>query len=179
LNNQDIHALASSGNNIFAGTSAATGFYLSTNNGTDWILKNEGLTNVAVNTICISQNYVFIGTYSNGVLKRDFSELNGVQPVSSQIPNSFALYQNYPNPFNPSTKIKFDILANSGLMNQTPTRLEIYDVLGKEVAILVNEKLHVGSYEVEWNAAHYPSGVYFYKLVSGNFIQTKKLILIK
>ena len=99
--------------------------------------------------------------------------LIGLNPIGCDIPKEYKLYTNYPNPFNPSTKIKIDIPEISF------TKLIIYDILGRQVEKLVNEKLSPGTYEVEWNASNYPSGVYFYKLETGNFSQTKKLILIK
>ncbi|MBK9097378.1 MAG: T9SS type A sorting domain-containing protein [bacterium] len=83
------------------------------------------------------------------------------------------LHQNYPNPFNPSTIISWQSPVGS---HQT---LKIYDVLGNEVATLVDEYKSAGNYEVEWNADNYPSGVYFYQLKTENFIQTKKMIIIK
>lgn len=103
----------------------------------------------------------------------DFEGL--VNTVSNQntIPEKFNLRQNYPNPFNPTTKIEFNIPKVS------QTKLIVYDVLGKEVVTLVNERLNAGSYEVDWNASGYPSGVYFYKLQTDNFVDTKKMILMK
>ena len=88
-------------------------------------------------------------------------------------PNSFSLTQNYPNPFNPSTKISWQSPVGSW---QT---LKIYDVLGNEVATLVNEYKPAGRYEVEWNASELPSGVYFYQLRAENYIETKKMTLVK
>ncbi|MEZ4824633.1 MAG: T9SS type A sorting domain-containing protein, partial [Ignavibacteria bacterium] len=88
---------------------------------------------------------------------------------------SYELSNNYPNPFNPSTKINYS-LAGTGLQFTT---LKIYDITGKEVANLVNEQLGPGNHSVEWNASDFPSGVYFYKLQSGNFVETKKMTLIK
>jgi hypothetical protein len=99
----------------------------------------------------------------------------GIKKLSNEVPEKFELFQNYPNPFNPSTKIKFDIPVKS--VGQT--FLSVYDILGREVATLVNEKLNPGTYEVEWNASNYPSGVYFYKLETGNFTETKRMMLIK
>jgi hypothetical protein len=88
------------------------------------------------------------------------------------------LYQNLPNPFNPSTLIKFDI--PSDVKNQSSNvRLIIIDVLGREIATLVNEKLNAGSYEVNWNASSFSSGVYFYKLMTGGFVDVKKMVLLK
>jgi hypothetical protein len=88
-------------------------------------------------------------------------------------PEEFYLSQNYPNPFNPSTKIEFRI-ADFGFVS-----LKIYDILGNEVATLVNEEKSAGTYEVEFNARGLSSGVYFYKSNAGNFIQTKKMVLLR
>jgi hypothetical protein len=93
------------------------------------------------------------------------------------MPSNFKLLQNYPNPFNPSTKIRFSI-SEFGF-----TKMTIYDVLGNEVVTLVNEVKPAGEYEVDFNTStinHHPSsGVYFYQLKAGSFVQTKKMILIK
>lgn len=97
------------------------------------------------------------------------------------LPNNFKLGQNYPNPFNPSTNFKLSI-ANCQL-----TTLKVYDVLGREVAILVNDVMQPGEYSVKWDARltaggqaeGVPSGVYFSKLQSGSFMQTRKVVLIK
>ena len=85
----------------------------------------------------------------------------------------FELKENYPNPFNPSTTINYE-LAKSGF-----TSLKIYDVLGKEIATLVNEKQDAGTYSLQWNASNYSSGVYFYTLQADGFVQTKRMILTK
>jgi Secretion system C-terminal sorting domain/Domain of unknown function (DUF5122) beta-propeller len=102
----------------------------------------------------------------------------GIQPISNYIPASYELYQNYPNPFNPATKIKFDIPLSKGA-GGIIVRLAVYDILGREVAILVNQQLKPGSYEVEWDASNYPSGVYFYKLITQNYSETGKMVLVK
>jgi hypothetical protein len=92
---------------------------------------------------------------------------------NSELPKEFRLYNNYPNPFNPTTKIKFDIPKSSYV------KLIIYDVLGREITTLVNEKLNAGRYEVDWNGSGYPSGVYFYKLRTDEFTDVKKMVLLK
>lgn len=91
---------------------------------------------------------------------------------------NFALEQNYPNPFNPITTIKYSIPGNVVETLQA-TSLRIYDVLGKEVAVLVNQKQSAGNYEVKFDGTKLASGVYFYKLQAGDFISIKKLILMK
>jgi hypothetical protein len=91
----------------------------------------------------------------------------------NKIATDYNLYQNFPNPFNPATRIKFEI------PNITLVSLKIFDVLGNEVGILVNREMEAGSYEVEFDAVNLPSGIYFYKLQTNTFVQTKKMVLIK
>ena len=97
----------------------------------------------------------------------------GVEDEINYTPTAYELYQNYPNPFNPSTKISWQSPVGS---QQT---LKIYDILGNEVATLVDEYKPAGRYEVEFNAANLPSGVYFYQLKAGEYVNTKKMILLK
>jgi uncharacterized delta-60 repeat protein len=102
-----------------------------------------------------------------------YSQLVGITPISNEIPEAFRLEQNYPNPFNPGTTIKF------ALPNNSFAKLVVFDALGREVETLVSEQLNAGTYEVNWNASNYPSGVYFYTLVSAGFSRTNKMMLIK
>ncbi|AFH50501.1 Peptidase S8/S53 subtilisin kexin sedolisin [Ignavibacterium album JCM 16511] len=92
-------------------------------------------------------------------------------------PTEYKLEQNYPNPFNPTTKIRYSIPnVGTGLALST---LKVYDILGNEVVTLVNEEKPAGYYEIEFNATELSSGVYFYRLQSGNFTQTKKMVLMR
>jgi hypothetical protein len=100
-------------------------------------------------------------------------DITALEQNNDIIISDFFLQQNYPNPFNPSTKISWQVPVGSW---QT---LKVYDVLGNEVVTLVDEYKSAGSYEVLWNASEMPSGIYFYRLQSGEFIETKKMILIK
>jgi hypothetical protein len=103
----------------------------------------------------------------------------GIRNVSNEVPLKFNLSQNYPNPFNPVTIIKFAI-AGSGKNENGTAVLRVYDVLGKEVTTLVNEKLRPGFYEVQFSGSQFPSGVYFYQLTVDNVrIGIKKMVLIK
>lgn len=127
---------------------------------------------------------VYVAGGSDNVDNTDFILLKysspiGIQPVSSEVPKSFSLLQNYPNPFNPSTNIKFNIPALEGNGRDHSVQLKIYDMLGKEVSTLVNESLKPGSYEVQWNASAFPSGIYFYRLITEGYTQTNKMILVK
>ena len=102
-----------------------------------------------------------------------YSQQTGVNPIGGSIPTQFSLKQNYPNPFNPVTKINYDIPDGNFVS------LKVYDVVGNEVETLVNERQHAGSYSVTFNAANSTSGVYFYKLVTEGFSETKKMLLVK
>ncbi len=117
------------------------------------------------------------GCVINNILYGDTNTVIGIQTISNEIPNSFSLSQNYPNPFNPSTKIKFSIPSVE--TTRRVVSIKVYDALGREVSTLVNQQLTPGTYEVEWDASNYPSGLYFYKLTSGDFTETKRMILIK
>ncbi|MBI5401995.1 MAG: T9SS type A sorting domain-containing protein [Ignavibacteriae bacterium] len=172
LNYLDIFTLAISGSNVIAGSDS--GIFVTTNNGTTWAKKNQGFDTIpSINNLLIKNEFVFAGTWGKSVWRRSLSEIIGVQNISSKVPSAFSLKQNYPNPFNPSTSIEFDILTESDVL------LKIFDVSGKEITTLVNEKLDEGSYIAEWNVGNYPSGIYFYTLSAENFSQTKKMILIK
>jgi hypothetical protein len=99
--------------------------------------------------------------------------ITSVEPVTSELPHEFSLEQNYPNPFNPSTNIKYQIPNTNRVM------LNVFDVLGREVATLVNEVKQPGMYSVQWDASRQASGVYFYRLDAGGFTNVKKLVLLK
>jgi hypothetical protein len=101
-----------------------------------------------------------------------YDQASDVQ-VETELPNTYSLAQNYPNPFNPTTKMNYQIPELSFVT------LKVYDVLGSEIATLVNEEKPVGSYVVEFNARDLPSGIYFYKLQANKFTQVKKMILLK
>ncbi len=100
-------------------------------------------------------------------------QLPPLPPFQQTLPKKFVLYQNYPNPFNLSTKIWYSIPQTSKVT------FKIFDILGKEVATLVNEEKTVDIYEVEWDASNYPSGVYFYRLNTNGFVETKKMVFMK
>jgi len=172
LNNINVLSLGITGIMIFAGTE--NGVYLSTNNGTNWIVKNQGFTSVPhIEAILFFDNMAYIGTYGESVWRRSISESIGINNISTEIPAEYSLSQNYPNPFNPATTIKFAITKNDY------TSLKVFDIVGKEIVTLVNEKLNAGTYTVDWDASIYPSGVYFYRLNTKEYTDTKRLMLIK
>lgn len=97
----------------------------------------------------------------------------GLSNINTGIPNQYSLSQNYPNPFNPMTKLRFQIPKN------LLVSLKIYDAIGREIIVLVNEELAAGVYETDWDAAKFPSGVYYYRISAGDFSETKKMVLVK
>ena len=143
-----------------------------TNGGTNWLVEGAGLTgNFLTGVHFTSSTNGYVSGNDKTLLK--YTQSIGITPIPGTLPEDYALMQNYPNPFNPTTTIKFTI------SNIRLTILKVYNVLGNEVAVLVNEKLSAGSYEVEFNAGNIPSGVYFYQLQAGDYAETRKMVLIR
>ena len=160
-------------NNSNVGTGA---YFIAKYSPSGTVLWAKGANGIAAGfgiTTDNSGNVYVAGEGNNEFMTVKYSQPTGINPISSDIPKSYSLSQNYPNPFNPSTKIKFGVPKN-GVVH-----LVIYDAIGREVSTLVNEQLNAGTYEAEWNALNFPSGVYFSKLVSGDYSETKKLVLVK
>jgi uncharacterized delta-60 repeat protein len=122
---------------------------------------------------------VYVTGESYGTIMNEFTTIKYVQVTVSVeeksvgLPQLFSLYQNYPNPFNPSTTISFDLPTKSFVS------LRVFDVIGREVALIVSKELPAGSYSRTWNANYLASGIYFYRLQTGSFIQTKKMLFLK
>jgi len=114
-----------------------------------------------------SGRFDFIKTTNGG------GNIVSVTQISSEVPQEYSLFQNYPNPFNPTTNFGFRI-ADFGLV-----KLIIYDVIGREVSVLINKEMTPGIYEVNWDASNLPSGIYIYKLITGGFTSIRKAVLIK
>ncbi|MBS4029788.1 MAG: PD40 domain-containing protein [Ignavibacteriales bacterium] len=131
------------------------------------VLQNFDSTIVSVNNFQWNQN-AGIQNISTVI-----SKSVGVNEQTNDTPKEFSLAQNYPNPFNPTTTINFAIPV-SGFVS-----LKVFNLLGEEVATVVNEHLEIGTYNVDWNASNVPSGMYFYRLAAGEFTETKKLLLMK
>jgi PKD repeat protein len=149
-----------------------------TRNVLDSIASLMGLTGDSVR--CTWRAWAYNGVDSlqstNGLLVTLVRGPIGIQIISGEVPVNFALYNNFPNPFNPLTKIRFDVPAFS---DEIPVELIIYDISGREVTRLVNGNFKAGSYAVSWDASSYSSGIYFYRMIAGEFTDTKKMILIK
>ena len=114
-----------------------------------------------------------ITQYVHEEYERNFSTIVGVDDKPEEVINNFSLSQNYPNPFNPTTSIEYQVSSSEKVS------LKVYDILGREIKTLVNEVKSPGSYEVTFNASQLASGVYFYRLTAGDFVQTKKMILLR
>lgn len=116
-------------------------------------------------------------TITTGIHTTTGGDTNWLLPltqISAEVPKEFRLYQNYPNPFNPKTKIKYQITKNNSFV-----QLTVYDITGREIVILVNQKQNAGTYEVEFSGNGYASGVYFYKMVKEGYSEIKKMVLLK
>ncbi len=169
----NIQALSMSDPYLIAGV--PEGVYLSSDYGVTWQLFNSGLTNLDIKAFAVGDSDLYAATMGAGVWRRPLSEMvTDVAPSSARvIPQSFSLAQNHPNPFNPSTTIKFSLPRTTSVV------LKVYSILGQEVATLVNGKVTAGFHEVTWNAGNAPSGVYLYRLVAGDWSETRKMILLR
>ena len=161
----------------------------STNAGVSWLKKDIQISNIPspgfpynAPSIAASNGNVHViwrdtrdGNYEIYYNRYINKSGNGIMGIlnNNEIPDKYSLSQNYPNPFNPVTTIKFDIPKDNFVT------LKIYDMLGREVATLVNNKLSGGTYSLNWNASQFTSGIYFYKIQAGEFTDVKRMILVK
>jgi hypothetical protein len=155
-----------------------------TNEGSNWTEQifpaNAG--NCGLNSVFFLNETTGWSVGEGGVIfKTTDGGLTDIKYNSKILPGSYSLEQNYPNPFNAVTSIKFKVTSTSPypLQRGTFVSLKVFDLLGREVAVLVNEKLQPGTYEITFDAGDLPSGVYFYKLTAGEFTDTKKMLLTK
>jgi hypothetical protein len=146
--------------------------YVSKNNGDTWSEMNEGLDTIGIGDYFSLSGNCLIMSRNNSVWRYDLSQITDLRQNQFSI-YDFKLFQNYPNPFNPITHFGFRI-ANSGFVS-----LKIYNVLGNEVAVLVNEVKPAGNYEVKFDGSNLSSGVYFYVLRAGDKTLSRKMCLIK
>ncbi|MBK8983056.1 MAG: T9SS type A sorting domain-containing protein [Ignavibacteria bacterium] len=116
---------------------------------------------------------LFVGNIKGGLFFYRNDAVSSIQIVNTELPASFRLLQNYPNPFNPSTRIRFESNENSNI------KLSVYDINGKETEVLYSGAVQIGTYEFNFNAADYPSGIYFCRLQSGDYIQNVKMLYLK
>jgi photosystem II stability/assembly factor-like uncharacterized protein len=141
--------------------------------GDNWFSWDEGLLNTHIFSFSIGDSNVYAAT-SAGVWKRPLKEMiTNVESTLYQLPSNYSLNQNYPNPFNPTSTIRYSI------NERVKVSLKIFDILGREISTLVNDEKAAGRYEVVFNANGLASGIYFYRLQAGSYVETKKMILMK
>ena len=167
-----LTALWASGGSLFA--AAHGGLFVTSLHDTIWTKNDAGLRSFSVYSLVDDGTNLYAGTTDGGVWRRPLAELIvpvDLSPVS--LPAEYRLQQNYPNPFNPSTIIKYELPKSSGV------RLSVLDMLGREVRVLVDERVEAGYHEVRFDASNLASGVYLYRLQAGDFVQTRKLLLLR
>jgi len=147
--------------------------YKTTNGGHNWSQQVINSSNGIEYVYFINPNTGYAGGYNGAIYKTTTGGTVFVNKISTEIPSAYSLSQNYPNPFNPSTVVRFSLSVVSNVV------LKVYDVNGREVEVLVNERLQPGTYQTDWNGSKYSSGVYFYKIQAGDFSETKRMLLIK
>jgi photosystem II stability/assembly factor-like uncharacterized protein len=159
-------------NDIIVIGTDTSGVFISSDFGNNWISSNEGLSDKTVKSIVIlPEGLLLCGTEKEGIYLADLNPMN--VPNINNTAMRYSIFQNYPNPFNPITKIKYSIPQTSNVV------IKVYDILGNEIEILVNEEKQSGNYEITWYAENLPSGIYFYQLRAGEFVETKKMVLLK
>jgi hypothetical protein len=186
-----VFAFATYGNDLYVGGYYTIAGGMTANgiarwDGSSWSTLGSGFWNGGSNVfganalLVFNNNLVATGIFSSagGVGAGNVAQwdglITGTNGISSNTPDKFKLGQNYPNPFNPSTKIQFSVPAGANNI-----KLIVYNILGKEVETLINGKYTPGNYEVQWNASNYPSGNYFYRLITDSYTETKKMTLVK
>jgi photosystem II stability/assembly factor-like uncharacterized protein len=151
----------------------STAVYFSGNNGSTWATQYTAPDGAFYHITYSRTGNTVWGVRSNGKISRYGTPLTGITPVTVNVPDNYSMLQNYPNPFNPVTKIEFAI-PKSGLV-----LLKVYDLLGREVASLVNAEKNAGSYIVDFDASNLTSGIYFYKLEVNGYTDVKKMTILK
>ncbi len=154
--------------------------YYTSNGGASWINTSSfsSLDDI-YGSYLTSDGKLFAVTLVNACIFKNSNMISvGISNNIQEIHREYKLMQNYPNPFNPTTRIRFEIPLSKG-GSKGVVLLKIFDILGKEVMTLINESLQPGTYEAEWNASQFSSGIYFYKLTTEGFNETKKMVLIK
>jgi len=148
--------------------------YKTTDGGYSWKRENSGASTSIIYSIDAYTDSIVWASRGNGTIIHTVTGgQTGISNSSILLPKNFILYQNFPNPFNPVTNLEFKI-SKFGFVS-----LMIYDMLGKDVLTIVNENLKAGTYNYEFNASNFPSGIYFYTLMANGFIETKQMVLIK
>ncbi|MEJ2103225.1 MAG: T9SS type A sorting domain-containing protein [Ignavibacteriaceae bacterium] len=165
------------------------GVFVSDSLGNNWNYLGENLPNSPVTDLVLHNptRTLIAASFGRSMYSIDLTSITSVKNEIESV-RDFVLYQNYPNPFNPTTKIKFTVPVTLSDIEGSIVTLKVYDILGNEIATLVNEEKQPGTYEIEFNShssestnggRNLTSGIYFYRLKSGNYVETKKMVLLK
>lgn len=177
----DIVLHPSDDNKMYLGTQM--GCYRTTDGGASWHRWNNGMANATqvsemgyIDSIAANGRfYVVAATYGRSIYYREISgdDPIGITENQNQVPSRYELKQNYPNPFNPTTTIEF------GLPVDDNVRLEVFDIIGRHVATLIDEKIKAGNHSVKFDGKNLSSGIYFYRLTTAKMVDTKRMMLVK
>jgi len=168
-----MNCFATSGPNLFVGSSGRGVFY-TTDNGANWTEASTGLPHLPILSMDVHGSELYAGTLGLGVWRRPLSEIVTVVPLTSSTkPTGFFLEQNYPNPFNNSTTISYIVSTRSHVS------LTVFDVLGREIDQLVNDVHDPGTYRVQFDGSELSSGVYYYRLAAGTNSVTRKFLFLR
>ena len=168
INMRSVPAMVSVSNIVFATSNAQV--WLSADTGNTW--RNTGNLGASVTSLAVNNGELYAGTV-NGVWKAPLARLSVSSEVKRDLSKTFLLFQNYPNPFNPSTIISYQLPMTSNVS------LKVYDILGRELVTLVNQRQSAGVYQVDFNATRFASGVYFYRLTANENSEIRKMMLMK
>jgi ligand-binding sensor domain-containing protein len=170
LTSQDQLYAATEQNGVFAATTGST----------LWTAAAGGLNDLRLKALALGPGGYLYAASDSGALSRTSTPLVAVRDLPRTEPAKFVLDQNYPNPFNPTTSIGYTV-AGTGqeALGTSWVKLSVYDMLGREVAVLVNERMQPGSYETRFDAGRLASGVYLFRLTAGNYIQTRSMLFLK
>lgn len=172
LTNSGVTSLAVFQSFLFAGTSR--GVFRSSDNGESWTDVGEGILNRYTVSLAADDSMLYAGTFDGGAYRRPLVDLTvSVTGEGTGGPVEYYLYQNYPNPFNPVTRIEYQLPTTCHVS------LKIFDLLGREVATLVNQSQQPGKHQLSWDANNNPSGVYLYRLSAGSYMTTRKMLLVR
>jgi hypothetical protein len=169
---KNVSTFAVNGTNVFASGSSGT-VYLSTDSGVNWRNCSAGVQLGPVMSLLATEWYLFAGVYDGGVWRRSMSEVLSVDQNPALRPMETSLGQNFPNPFNPTTEIQYTI------HDRQSTSIKVFDILGREVALLLDEVKEPGRYSVTWNASGVASGVYYCRMTTGGSSKSIKMVLLR
>jgi hypothetical protein len=175
VGSKQITCISGLGGEFWATTGAEIAY--TNTNGDSWIGSSPGFSGIVpLNAVSISPVTSNINGWAvgeEGIILHYSRNGTGVSPGINILPTSYMLEQNFPNPFNPSTIIKYSVPKEGHVS------LTVYDITGKEITQLVDSERQAGNYEVIWSAEKMSSGIYFYRIQAGGFVQTNKMILLK